>query len=85
MVGLFGDGLVDDVLFCCCGDSLEEDLRWGPRLGDFVILVVFDDDVTNLKNSKVYPSELFSVQDQTSIVSKPNTENFNHLLTVKYT
>ena len=47
MVGLFGDGLVDDVLFCCCGDSLEEDLRWGPRLGAFVVLVVFEDDVTN--------------------------------------
>ena len=27
MDGLFGDGLVDDVLFCG-GDSLEEDLRW---------------------------------------------------------
>ena len=43
MVGLFGDGLVVDVLFCCCGDSLEEDLRWGPRLGAFVVLVVFED------------------------------------------
>ena len=28
MEGLFGDRLVDDVLFCG-GDSLEEDLRWG--------------------------------------------------------
>ena len=42
MDGLFGDGLVDDVLFCG-GDSLEEDLRWGPRLG---VLVEFDDGVT---------------------------------------
>ena len=47
MVGLFGVGLVDDVLFCCCGESLEEDLRWGPRLGAFVVLVVFEDSVTN--------------------------------------
>ena len=31
MDGLFGDGLVD--VLCCGGDSLEEDLRWGPRLG----------------------------------------------------
>ena len=34
MESLFGDGLVDEVLFCC-GDSSEEDLRWEPRLGDF--------------------------------------------------
>ena len=33
MDGLFGDGLVD--VLCCGGDSLEEDLRWGPRLGGF--------------------------------------------------
>ena len=34
MVGLFGDGLVDDVLFCCCRDSVEENLRWGEtRVG----------------------------------------------------
>ena len=44
--GLFGDGLVDDVLFCF-GDSLEEDLRWGPRLGALVDLVEFDDGVTS--------------------------------------
>ena len=31
MDGLFGDGLVD--VLCCGGDSLEEDLRWEPRLG----------------------------------------------------
>ena len=43
MVGLFGDGLVDDVLFCG-GDSFEEDLRWGPILGAFVDLVMFDDE-----------------------------------------
>ena len=43
---MFGDGLVDDVLFCG-GDSLEEDLRWGPRLGAFVDLVEFEDGVTD--------------------------------------
>ena len=43
MVGLFGDGLVDDVLFCG-GDSFEEDLHWGPKLGFFVDLVMFDDE-----------------------------------------
>ena len=42
MDGLFGDGLVD--FLCCGGDSLEEDLRWGPRLG---ALVEFVDGVTS--------------------------------------
>ena len=37
MDGLFGDGLVD--VLCCGGDSLEEDLRWGPRLGALVEFV----------------------------------------------
>ena len=37
MDGLFGDGLVD--VLCRGGDSLEEDLRWGPRLGALVDLV----------------------------------------------
>ena len=41
MDGLFGDGLVDVL---CGGDSLEEDLRWGPRLR---ALVEFVDGVTN--------------------------------------
>ena len=48
MDGLFGDGLVD--VLCCGGDSLEEDLRWGPRLGalvDLVDLVEFVDGVTS--------------------------------------
>ena len=45
MVGLFGDGLVD--VLCCGGDSLEEDLHWGPRLGALVDLVEFVDGVTN--------------------------------------
>ena len=36
-------------------------------------------------NSKVYPSELLLVKDQTSIVSKHNTEIANHLQTVKCT
>ena len=43
MEGLFGEGLV---LFCC-GDSLEEDFCWEPRLGTFVDLVEFDDGVTS--------------------------------------
>ena len=43
MEGLFGDGLVDEVLFCC-GDSFEEDLRWEPILGFFVDLMEFDDE-----------------------------------------
>ena len=46
MEGLFGEGLVDEVLFCG-GDSLEEDLRWEPRLGAFVDLVEFVDGATN--------------------------------------
>ena len=46
MVGLFGDGLVDDVLFCG-GDSFEEDLRWGSILGVSVDLVMFDDEAND--------------------------------------
>ena len=42
--GLFGDGLVDVL---CGGDSLEEDLRWGPRLGALVDLVEFVDGITD--------------------------------------
>ena len=45
MDGLFGDGLID--VLCCGGDSLEEDLHWGPRLGALVDLVEFDDGVTS--------------------------------------
>ena len=45
MDGLFGDGLVD--VLCCGGDSLEEDLRWGPGLGALVDLVEFVDGVTS--------------------------------------
>ena len=44
MVGLFGDGLVDEVLFRF-GDSYEEDLHWVPRPAVFVDLVEFDDVV----------------------------------------
>ena len=44
MDGLFGDGLVDVL---CGGDSLEEDLRWGPRPGALVDLVEFVDGLTN--------------------------------------
>ena len=46
MVGLFGDGLVDEILFCG-GDSFEEDLRWGPRRGVLVDLVEFDDEAND--------------------------------------
>ena len=45
MDGLFGDGLID--VLCCGGDSLEEDLRLGPRLGALVDLVEFVDGVTS--------------------------------------
>ena len=45
MDGLFGDDLVD--VLCCDGDSLEDDLRWGPRLGALVDLVESDDGVTS--------------------------------------
>ena len=45
MDGLFGDGLVNDFLFCG-GDSLEEDLRCGPRLGALVDLVELEDSVS---------------------------------------
>ena len=43
MEGLFGEVLA---LFCC-GDSLEEDLRWEPRLWAIVDLLEFDDGVTS--------------------------------------
>ena len=46
--GLFGDGLVDDVLFCG-GDSLEKDLRWGPTLGALVDLVELEGGVALFK------------------------------------
>ena len=45
MDGLFGDGLVD--VLCCGGDSLDEGLHWGPRLGALVDLVEFVDGVTS--------------------------------------
>ena len=38
-----------------------------------------------LANSKIYPSELLSVDHQTNIVSKHNTEIVNHLQIVKDT
>ena len=46
MEGLFGEGLVDEVLFCC-SDSLEEELRWEPRIGGLVDLVEFEDGTTD--------------------------------------
>ena len=45
MNGWFGDGFLD--VLCCGGDSLEEDLRWGLRLGALVDLVEFVDGVTS--------------------------------------
>ena len=59
MEGLSGDGLVDDVLFCG-GDSLEEDLRWGPRLVVFVDLVEFEDGVTDRGAAMCKTVEAFS-------------------------
>ena len=61
MDGLFGDGLVD--VLCCGGDSLEEDLRWGPILGALVDLVEFEDGVTNggVLNSKGSRPGLYDV------------------------
>ena len=35
------------MVLCCGGDSLEEDLRWGARLGALVDLVEFVDGVTS--------------------------------------
>ena len=45
MDSFFGDGLVE--VLRCGGDSLEEDLRWRPRLGALVDLVELEDGVTN--------------------------------------
>ena len=42
-----GDGLLAVVLLCH-GDSFEEDLRCGPRLGFFVDLVELDDEVDSV-------------------------------------
>ena len=58
MEGLFREGLVDEAWFCC-GDSLEEDLRWEPRLGVLVDLVEFEDGVTNDGIALVKPVEAF--------------------------
>ena len=38
---------MEGLVLLCRGDSLEEDLRWEPRLGAFVDLVEFDDGVTS--------------------------------------
>ena len=47
MEGLFGEGLVDEVLFCC-GESLEENLHWEPRRG---ALVEFEDGVESVRST----------------------------------
>ena len=36
-----------DEIFFCCGHSLEEDLRWEPRLGALVDLVEFENGLTD--------------------------------------
>ena len=53
---MFGDGLIDEVLFYC-SDSFEEDLRQEPRLVD---LVEFDDDLTNDGAALFKTAEAFS-------------------------
>ena len=45
----------------CCGDSLEENLRWEPRLGAFVDLVEFEDGVTNDVTALFKTVEVFRV------------------------
>ena len=55
---MFREGLVDEAWFCCC-DSLEENLRWEPRLGVLVDLVEFEDGVTNDGIALVKPVEAF--------------------------
>ena len=69
MDGLFGDGLVDDVLFCD-GDSLEEDLRWGPRLGALVDLVELEDGVALLKIVEALIRGAFSFSTSVELKTK---------------
>ena len=64
MEGLVGDGLVDEVLFCC-GDSLKEDLRSEPRLGVFVDLVQLNDDEANDDAALFKTVEAFGVELKT--------------------
>ena len=47
MEGLFGEGLVDEVLFCC-GESLEENLHWEHRPG---ALAEFEDGVESVRST----------------------------------
>ena len=59
MEGLFGEGLVDEVLLCC-GESLEEDLRWEPRLVFFFFdLVEFDDGAALFKTIEAFRGTFF--------------------------
>ena len=44
-----------------CGDSLEEDLRWGPRLGALVDLVEFVDGLTNCGVTLLKTVEAFEI------------------------
>ena len=36
------------MVWFCCGDIFEEDLRWEPRLGVFVDLMEMDDEVNDV-------------------------------------
>ena len=69
MDGLFGDGLVDVL---CGGDSLEEDLRWGPRLGALVEFVdgITDCGVTLFKTVEALSSGAFFFSTSVEIKTK---------------
>ena len=69
MDGLFGDGLVDVL---CGGDSLEEDLRWGPRLGALVEFVdgITDGGVTLLKTVEALSSGAFFFSTSVELKTK---------------
>ena len=64
MEGLFGDGLVEELLFCC-GDSFQEDLPWVLRLGVFVDLVELDDvangGAASFKTIEAFRGTFFSI------------------------
>ena len=56
-----GDYLVVTVLFCrgCGGDSFEEDLRCGPKLGVLVDLVELDEVGVTFKTVEALRSAFF--------------------------
>ena len=53
-------GLIKEFWTLCILLMLEEDLRRGPRLGAFVVLVVFEDGVTNGGTALFKTLEAFS-------------------------